>query len=231
MYGYIYLTTNLVNGMQYVGKHKATTFTTDYKGSGKLLRYALKKYGNKNFKVELVEECETLDILNEREIYWISKYNAWKSEKFYNIHPGGDGGDVRLYLSEEEKDKMHKDHSKYIIDRLQEDNEFHSKFAGAKHGHKCYQSTKDKIGNAQKKYWSTVSDEVKHERLSRSAKTRCTGRVWITNDIEDKFIKPEYLNDFKEKGYRIGRMFRKRNRPCKKRATIIENTTNKKDVR
>lgn len=35
MYGYIYLTTNLINGKKYIGKHKSLTFDDSYFGSGK----------------------------------------------------------------------------------------------------------------------------------------------------------------------------------------------------
>ena len=33
-YGYIYITTNIINGRKYIGKHKSEIFETWYKGSG-----------------------------------------------------------------------------------------------------------------------------------------------------------------------------------------------------
>lgn len=70
MFGYIYKTTNLVNGKQYIGKHKATKFEPDkYIGSGTLLLRAIKKYGKHNFSCELLECCDTLEQLNDRERY------------------------------------------------------------------------------------------------------------------------------------------------------------------
>ena len=43
---FIYLTTNLINGKQYVGSHKG--FKCDnYLGSGKILIHAIKKYVKK----------------------------------------------------------------------------------------------------------------------------------------------------------------------------------------
>ena len=45
MYGYIYETTNLINGKKYIGKRVSKTFDKYYKGSGKLLRKAFTKYG------------------------------------------------------------------------------------------------------------------------------------------------------------------------------------------
>lgn len=230
MYGYIYMTTDITNNKKYIGKHKASEFTTKYIGSGKYLLRAIKQHGKENFKVVMLEACNTLEELNEKEKFYIAKYDALKSKDFYNIHPGGDGGDIALYLSESKMVHIRKDHSKYILDRLNSDEEFHSRFAGAKNGHKCYQSTRDKIGSAQKNYWSRTPYEIKHERLSRSAKTRCTGRIWITNEVIDKFIKPEHLDEFLKVGFRIGRKFQKRNRPCKKRQTTIESITNEKDI-
>lgn len=47
MYGYIYLTTNLINNKKYIGQHKATKFSESYKGSGSFITKAFKKYGNK----------------------------------------------------------------------------------------------------------------------------------------------------------------------------------------
>jgi hypothetical protein len=46
---YIYITTNLINGKQYIGKHYGL-INDDYFGSGILLQKALKKYGKENFK-------------------------------------------------------------------------------------------------------------------------------------------------------------------------------------
>ena len=92
MYGYIYKTTNLINGKQYIGQHRATKFeSNNYIGSGKLLLVAIKKYGIKNFKCELLEECNSESELNEREVYYIKFYNAVEDDNFYNVCYGGGG--------------------------------------------------------------------------------------------------------------------------------------------
>lgn len=91
-YGYIYITTNSINGIKYIGQHKSQKFSQDYKGSGLVLSHAFKKYGKDIFKVELIEWCETREIMNEREKYYIKKFDAAKSKLFYNILEGGSGG-------------------------------------------------------------------------------------------------------------------------------------------
>ena len=63
MIGYIYKTTNLINGKIYIGQHKSSSFDTNYYGSGKLLIKALKKYGKENFKIELIEGCSLKVVL------------------------------------------------------------------------------------------------------------------------------------------------------------------------
>lgn len=92
MYGYIYKTTNLLNNKIYIGKHKGS-FTEKYLGSGKYLLNAINKYGKDKFIVELVEYCKTLEIQNEREIYWIAYYKK-RGASMYNIANGGEGGDL-----------------------------------------------------------------------------------------------------------------------------------------
>lgn len=94
MYGYIYLTTNLVNGKQYIGRHKSEIFDEDYKGSGILIHKAFDKYGKENFKSEILCECDSNAELNEKEKYYIEMFNAIEDSKFYNIANGGQGGDL-----------------------------------------------------------------------------------------------------------------------------------------
>lgn len=51
----LYQTTNLVNGKIYVGIHQSQSLDDAYLGSGKLLKAAIKKYGRKNFKREILK--------------------------------------------------------------------------------------------------------------------------------------------------------------------------------
>lgn len=102
MYGYIYLTTNLINSKRYIGQKTSAVFLKEeYLGSGKILLQAVTKYGKENFKVELLEECSSKEELDEREKFWISTYNAVYSDNFYNLAFGGSSPVHKL--SNEEK--------------------------------------------------------------------------------------------------------------------------------
>lgn len=92
MYGYIYITTNLINGKQYIGKKHSNVFVESYFGSGKILKQAIDKEGIENFVVEMIDTANSLEELNEKEKYWIKKYNAQQSDHFYNLRAGGDCG-------------------------------------------------------------------------------------------------------------------------------------------
>ena len=94
MYGFIYITTNHINGMKYIGQKKYDKKGNwkKYLGSGIHLKRAIDKYGIDNFSREIIEECNSKKLLDEKEKYWISYYNAVDSNKFYNLAAGGDGG-------------------------------------------------------------------------------------------------------------------------------------------
>lgn len=102
MYGYVYLTTNLINNKKYIGKRAKSEFDDSYLGSGKLLKRALRKYGKINFKCEVLKWCSSLTELNESEKYFIKKFNAQERNDFYNISSGGDWGDITRGMSNKE---------------------------------------------------------------------------------------------------------------------------------
>lgn len=87
----IYKTTNLINGKIYIGKEKYNN--PNYLGSGKILKFALKKYGIENFKKEILQECFSLEDLNEKEKYWIAQLKPFPPIG-YNIGLGGGFGDI-----------------------------------------------------------------------------------------------------------------------------------------
>lgn len=103
MYGYIYKTTNLVNGKIYIGQHKSSVFDPNYKGSGKLIKLAFEKYGFDNFTTTLIVKCRDKSDLNLMEKRLIKLYNSNNLQFGYNISKGGDGGDTFSGLTDKEK--------------------------------------------------------------------------------------------------------------------------------
>lgn len=92
MKGIIYKITNKVNGKSYIGQ---TRYTLEFrwrqhihKKDNTYFHNAIKKYGFENFTLEILEECPVSN-LNEREIFYIAKYNTFKDG--YNLTIGGDG--------------------------------------------------------------------------------------------------------------------------------------------
>lgn len=88
MFGYIYITTNIVNNKKYIGQKKGN-FNPNYKGSGVVFKSALKKYGKENFIVELIENVYSEIQINDREKFWIKQHNAVLDKNYYNLGIGG----------------------------------------------------------------------------------------------------------------------------------------------
>lgn len=118
MYGYIYITINLIDGKKYIGRHKSETFDINYYGSGKVILRAIKKLGAENFKCEILCECMSEDELNQKEEYYINLYNAVESREFYNLKPGGIGKSEKgkIYINKNNKEmKIYPNELEYYL--------------------------------------------------------------------------------------------------------------------
>ena len=64
-YGFVYITTNLINNKKYIGKRKIRNVKSDstYLGSGKDLKKDIELYGAENFKRDILEYCVNEDDL------------------------------------------------------------------------------------------------------------------------------------------------------------------------
>ena len=88
---YIYKIENLISNKLYIGKHETVDINDRYFGSGIALKDSIKKYGKSNFRKSIIE-FSTKDMIEKREIYWISELNTIVPNG-YNISSGGSGGD------------------------------------------------------------------------------------------------------------------------------------------
>ena len=85
------------NGKMYIGKSKdfdSRKIKHSYSARYYNTKFtnAINKYGFDSIKWEIIFETEDVDILNQKEIEFISKYESIKNG--YNISTGGDGGDT-----------------------------------------------------------------------------------------------------------------------------------------
>lgn len=90
----IYIIRNLINGKAYIGQtknfaqRKAAHKYEARRGDKRHLYVSMRKYGIENFEFSILEEC-SLDILSEREQYWVDVYDTFNPEKGYNLTKGG----------------------------------------------------------------------------------------------------------------------------------------------
>lgn len=122
----VFKVTNLINSKIYIGK---TSYYRDaYYGSGKAIQNAILKHGISNFKKEILDTANSLPELNEKEKYWISKYESYNPSIGYNRSYGGDGNwehmtpeaieqrrisQLKVWSSSEFKERKRRDTLKY----------------------------------------------------------------------------------------------------------------------
>lgn len=106
--GVIYLRTNLVNGMQYVGqsnnmyRRNRNWNNINWYYANQLLTDDRKKYGLDNFKTMILQECDTQKELDRWEKHYIKFFNT--------VYPNGyndnEGGSIGYHHSERTKQKI-----------------------------------------------------------------------------------------------------------------------------
>lgn len=214
---FIYKITNQINGKVYVGQtydlaQRRSQHLREGKLEGKLKRplyCAMRKHDIENFIFEVIEECLE-NIVDEREIYWISTLDSMNPEKGYNLTPGGDGWSI----NHNEPLCKEKNHRAAISmnKRIWSDSNFRSRnreriidqtrklfSEGKMHapdwtGRKHRDETKVAIGNA-----NSV-----HQRGDGNSQF---GLAWISNEIEQisKKVRKDELQLWIDRGWIKGR--------------------------
>lgn len=221
MFGYIYKTTDLRNSKIYIGQHKSSKFDTTYYGSGVIIANLLKSNPIENFKCEIICECYSQEDMNEKEIYWISKYDSRNPQIGYNIASGGSFGDSGYHLgmlgkhqSDKQKEAAHKASSykrnsatraKMSKAKIGNTNGRGNKGKeGAFKGRHHTQETKDLLSctmsNIVKDYHKNLTKEQKIQRSSNISKSK-SGCICITNGEKNFYIQPSSINNYVDKGY------------------------------
>ncbi len=166
MFGFIYITTNLITNKKYLGQCRyGKKNSNTYLGSGKTLKLAIKKYGKSNFKREIIFEASTRKELTEAEILYIKQYDCVKSPDWYNIAEGG-------YTTRGFTGKIHKKSS----------NELRSK---ALIGRPRPQSVKDALSKAHLGKIVSQETRLKHSLSISGSKHHRAIKITINNVTYD----------------------------------------------
>lgn len=196
----VYKTTNLVNGNFYIGKHNVNpTNNKPYYGSGKLLKQALKKYGKKNFVVEILKEFSSEEEAYAYERILVSE--ILEDLNSYNLVDGGSGFTQKSakLANTKAKEKGYYGFANYEKEKLLN----LTKEAG-------------KLGAEVCRKNGTGMFCMTFEERSGYSKKNNSNRVWITNGSENRRIDKSVVLP---EGFRIGRSNlpknnKRKNVPC-----------------
>jgi len=202
----IYKTTNILNGMYYVGCHQTDNLNDGYLGSGKYLKRAIKKYGSENFKFEilhLVNSKEEMFVL-ERCIVNESLVNNPLS---YNLKIGGSGGNPGIVgafkgktHSEETKEKQRQAALKQIVS-----NETRQKLS--------MNNAMKNNPEIRKKVSQSLTGRTQSEEHRKRVAEANLGKMLVNNGISAKRISKEELVEYQNLGWSKGGLPRKKMSP------------------
>lgn len=106
----IYLIENVINNKKYVGqslnvayrisKHKCCLRKNTHENQ--YLQRSFVKYGEENFQFTILEYCE-VEMLDEREVFYINFFDSMNFEKGFNLESGGNLGKIVSESTREKK--------------------------------------------------------------------------------------------------------------------------------
>lgn len=200
---YIYKTTCLVTNRYYVGMHSTNNLNDGYLGSGRRLRYSIRKYGIENHKKEILLFFENRELLIEGEINFITN-EMINDPNCMNLRGGGTGG----FSIEQQKINAKKSNEKQQL--LMLNNEWRKN-----KGEKITKSLKRAYDEGRrkkifvydwngKKHRNDSKEKIgMHNSINqRGEKNSQYNTHWITNGIKNKKIKG---NDVIPNGWKLGR--------------------------
>jgi group I intron endonuclease len=184
---YVYITTNLKNGHQYIGDRTCFDSKNDnYLGSGNLLKKKIKEYGKDNFKKEILEFFPSKkEAYNAQENY-IKLYKTHVSQGGYNISKKGGYSSVEI-LKESSKANLRKPKSEETKKLMS------AAKLGKPHPHKGHKiseqakslMSKSLMGRSSSRLGKHHSEESK--KLMRESKIGNTYRIGKYHSSESKY--------------------------------------------
>lgn len=204
---YIYKTTCNITGNWYIGMHSTGNKNDSYLGSGKRLRYSVRKYGSENHTKEIISYHNTRELLIEAEILFITD-DMVLDKNCMNLKLGGCGG----FISEEHKIKFLEGRKWGMVVG-------NKKAVSLRKDTKLKKQHVDKIVASRIKYFETNDGTFKNKTHSKETKQKMSesskwvigennsqyGTCWIMKDGLNKKIKKDYLDTYLEEGWVKGR--------------------------
>lgn len=209
-YHYIYKTTCQVTGKFYVGMHSTDNLEDGYLGSGKILGYSRRKYGDENHRKEILEFCSSRDELKRREKQIVNE-ELINQPLNMNLKYGGDGGWDHISINTLKRcqraasaamalklkdTEFRKEYSRKLSDAQRR---VKSEGRGVVIDPKFWLGKK--LSNQHIERCKATFAERKHQQGEKNSQF---GTCWVTNGTPIK-IKKEQLDKYLANGYRRGR--------------------------
>lgn len=207
----IYKITNKINGKIYIGQsryieRRFTEHKRHYKCEShrkKIALYkAMWKYGVENFIFEILEET-SVDVLDEREKYYIDFYKSNHKDMGYNLTEGGEHGPI--YCGETNKN------AKLTEDIVFQIREYYRQGYVKKQAYKCIcEKQKVNINTFSDvwvgKIWKHVHYDVYDESLKDEIyRKRCENKSRLTETSSKQYVKE--IRDYRNQGRYIWDIF------------------------
>jgi len=204
-HGIVYKITNKKNGKVYIGQTINIKYFHNYYGSGIYISRAIRKYGIKIFKKEILEHCNSIKDLNEKEQFYIKKFNSNDKRYGYNLNLGG----KNFIHSDESKKKISLSHKKLFLEGKLD----HKAENNPMYGRSVYSVWLDKYGKSKADKLQKIANEKnrlsnlgennafygKHHTEETKQKVRTTIRKKINNHtfkVSNQYIKAKERVDY-----------------------------------
>ena len=203
-YYFLYKTTNKMNGKFYIGVHSTIKMNDGYLGSGKRLRYSMRKYGKENFEIDILEFFNSRELMFEAERNLVNT-DLIKNELCMNLKEGGIGG----WTKEQQIENANRSNikKKELRDNNPEWREL-ERLRNSENMRKSYES-----GDREKKQpMDWTGKRHKKETIQKMKKSKNVGKLnsqygtkWINKDDVIKKIKENELEYYLNNGWVQGR--------------------------
>ena len=212
---FIYKITCTKNNKSYIGQStNPNRRFQQHMNSNKSFEDDINQYGNDSFILEVLEECDENNCC-EKETYYIEKYDT--VENGYNIQKISHDGvfNRRRHQWNTGLTKDTDNRVKKISDALK------GKYCGQnspnygvpkseEHRKKLSAIRRTEIGEKNHFYGHTHSEETRKTiAIKKSMYAKNNPYIWMTNNIINKHVKINDIEDYEKRGFRRGKIHRK----------------------